>query len=149
MDLTTPGAGHTTITQALAKIHCFDGFRPGIHAKLKQTACALALDRHLDKDTQLTLLLNTASLGPGPDGPVSGFPAAALAYFGKPLEQLERREFITLVAMLIGPVAHHPERGPQRLARRVARIEAMLAGHCRPADHQDVHYEACAAAAGG
>ncbi len=149
VDLFTPGAGQTTLTQALAKVHCFEAFRPGIHAKLKQTACALVLDRRLDKELQLTLFLNTASLGPGPDGWVWGFPAAALAYRGRPLEELDRGEFLTLVAMLIGPATYHPVRGPERLARRVARIEALLAGRCRPAGHGDVYYEACAGAAGG
>ena len=43
IDLTTPGAGITTITQSLSKRLAFDDFQPGI-AKLRQTAYAMSLE---------------------------------------------------------------------------------------------------------
>ena len=143
VDLSTPGAGLTTITQGLAKSHFFHKFAPGLHAKLKQTLCAIVLDRELEKDLQLTLLLHTASLGPSKDGWVVGFSEAAHAYFGKELSGLTRAEFISLVAMLIGPVAYHPTKQPEALADRVSRIDALLAGRCEPVGLRDVYYEGC------
>jgi membrane peptidoglycan carboxypeptidase len=143
VDLSTPGAGLTTISQGLVKLHYFDSFKPGLHAKLKQTLCAIVLDSELEKDRQLTLLLNTANLGLARDSWVVGFPEAARAYFGKALSGLTRVEFISLVAMLIGPGAYHPTREPEALADRVSRIEALLAGRCEPSGLRDVYYEGC------
>jgi membrane peptidoglycan carboxypeptidase len=143
VDARTPGAGWTTITQGLAKRYFFEKFEPGIHAKIKQSIAAVVLDRALAKDLQLTLFLNTAGLGPAEDGWVEGFPAAARVYFDKPLESCDRREFVTLVAMLIGPAAYHPVRGREALDDRVARIEALLEGRCAPAGPRDVLYESC------
>lgn len=143
LDLRTPGAGLTTITQGLVKTHYFERFRPGPVAKLQQSVYALELDRAMAKDLQLTLLLNTASLGPGPEGWVRGFPDAAEAYFGKSVAELDRRQFVTLVAMLIGPGTFHPSRGADKLNHRIGRIEALLAGRCRPMDWRDVYYRDC------
>ena len=143
VDLSTPGAGLTTITQGLVKLHFFQSFSPGLRAKLKQTLCAIVLDRSLEKDRQLTLLLHTASFGPSNDGWVVGFPEAARAYFGKELLGLTRVEFISLVGMLIGPVAYHPMNKPEALADRVSGIEALIAGRCEPVGLRDVYYEGC------
>jgi monofunctional biosynthetic peptidoglycan transglycosylase len=143
VDVSTPGAGMTTITQGLVKIHYFERFRPGFERKLRQSLMAVVLDRKLPKDQQLTLFLHTANLGTGADGYVVGFPAAAEAYFDKPFHRLERREFIALVAMLLGPNRYHPHLKPDALAQRVDRIEALLADQCRPSSRQDVLLEDC------
>jgi hypothetical protein len=133
IDLSTPGAGLTTITQGLAKRYCFDRFRPGAVAKVRQTLCALGIDRRVPKDEQLTLLLNVASLGPGGEGWVEGFPAAAREYFGKPFDALSTDEFTVLVAMLVGPATYHPTQGREALDERVRRIRRLLDGVCAPA----------------
>ncbi|MEB4592552.1 transglycosylase domain-containing protein [Candidatus Thiothrix sp. Deng01] len=64
VDLTTPGAGMTTITQGLVKLLYFpEGFHPGI-AKIRQTLIAqYALDALTSKNTQLLLFLNMSYLG--------------------------------------------------------------------------------------
>lgn len=80
---------------------------------------------------------------PTKDGWVVGFPEAAHAYFGKELSGLTRVEFISLVAMLIGPAAFHPLIEPEALTDRVSRIEALIAGRCEPAGLRDVYYEGC------
>lgn len=145
VDLSTPGAGWTTITQGLAKHYCFDDFRPGGRAKLDQILCSLHLDRAVSKDDQLLLLLNGAGLGPRRDGEgwVEGFPAAAGEHFGERLSELSDREFLTLVAMLVGPRRFHPTLGAEALDERVHRIERLLAGECQPTGWRDVYYEAC------
>jgi membrane carboxypeptidase/penicillin-binding protein len=56
IDLQTPGAGWTTITQGLVKIHFFPGgFSPGFlrTGKIKQTVIAYVFNARVDKATQL------------------------------------------------------------------------------------------------
>src|SRR5262245_32303757 len=63
IDLSTPGAGMTTITQGLVKRYYFDNFKPGVIAKLKQSLIALILNRRVDKKTQLQLFVNSVYMG--------------------------------------------------------------------------------------
>jgi membrane peptidoglycan carboxypeptidase len=144
IDLSTPGAGWTTITQGLAKDLYFDAFRPGPLAKLEQSLAALVLDARTSKDRQLRLFLSRAYLGETPAGSVNGFADAARVWIGKDVRQLDRREFLSLVAMVIGPNAYGIASQPERNAERLARIERLLAGECRPEGWRDVTYEACA-----
>jgi membrane peptidoglycan carboxypeptidase len=144
VDLSTPGAGLTTITQGLVKIHYFDEFKPGI-AKLKQTILAMVLNSKITKKQQLMLFLNTARLGTVSAEPISGFSNAAVAYFGKGFSELTHREFISIVAMLVGPNRYNVAANPEENAKRVNRILAVLAGKCMPEGVRDVYYERCAA----
>lgn len=143
VDLRTPGAGLTTISQSLARIYHFQRYNPGPE-KIPQTIAALAYEQRLTKKQELTLFLNAAYLGRNADEEVRGFFEASRIYFGKPLEALTREQYVTLVAMLIGPDAYHPDRNREALAERVRRIERYLAGECRPGGLRDVTYEACA-----
>ena len=58
VDLSTPGAGMTTITQGLVKFLYFDQFRPGL-AKIRQSLLALGFDARTQKSTQLTIFLTS------------------------------------------------------------------------------------------
>ena len=140
VDLQTPGAGMTTITQGLVKLLYFPGgFRQGI-AKIRQTLIAQsALDAMMSKQEQLELLLNIAYLGNVDGRPVRGFAEAAQAYYGKPFGGLSDREFQALVAMLIAPNLYVP--GSPAHAGRMSRIDAYLAGRHRPASVLDVEYD--------
>jgi membrane peptidoglycan carboxypeptidase len=144
IDVRTPGAGWTTITQSLAKRYCFDNFRKGVFNKAWQSFCAVVVDAEIPKDQQLTLFINTASMGPGRSGWITGFPAAAQEFFGKPLRSLDRTQFISLVAMLVAPANLNPRNNPEALAERVRRIDMMLAGQCSPRGFRDVYLEGCA-----
>ncbi|MBI5657707.1 MAG: transglycosylase domain-containing protein [Geobacter sp.] len=136
VDLATPGAGITTITQALVKHLYFEKFSPGI-AKLKQTAiAAFALDPLMAKDDQLRLFINTAYLGPG----VHGFAQASAAFFGKPFADLTEDEYIALVAMLIAPATFDVKRYPERNRERVERIKRVASGEYVPRGLFDVFY---------
>lgn len=145
VDFTTPGQGRTTLTQALVKRLYFDkGFKPGF-AKIEQSLIArFVFDPAVPKREQLEMALNVASFGSIRGQPVIGFGAAARVFFNRPITALTDREFISLVAMLIAPNALDPIRHPDENAERVARIEALLAGKCRPRDVGDVNYPACA-----
>lgn len=136
VDLSTPGAGITTITQGLVKQLYFERFTPGI-AKLKQTAiAAFALDPLMAKDDQLRLFINTAYLGPR----VSGFSQAADVFFGKSFQQLSEDEYMAIVAMVIAPATFDVKRQPARNALRVERIKRVVSGTYVPRGLFDVFY---------
>lgn len=143
LDLTTPGAGMTTITQGLAKLLYFESFRPGL-AKLPQSLLALGLDARLSKDELMTLFLNRVPLGASGGREIRGFEEAARAYFGLPAAHLTRDQWLALVAMCVGPNAFHVAMHPDRNQSRVLRIERLLSGRCRAAGWLDVYYESCA-----
>ena len=142
VDLRTPGAGWTTLTQGLVKIH-FPGPHRGLAGKPVQTLRALILDCVVSKEDQLTLLLNTAYFGEGPSGAVIGFDQAAEVYYGRKLPELSDAQYLGLVAMLIGPNNFHPIRRPDRHRERLRRIQALVEGRCKPADWEDVYLTRC------
>jgi membrane peptidoglycan carboxypeptidase len=140
VDLSTPGAGMTTITQGLVKLLYFpSGFHAGV-AKIRQTLIAeYALDARVSKEDQLRLMLNMAYLGDVNGRSVHGFAQAAQVYFGKDFGQLSDEQYLTLVAMLIGPNAFKP--GSVALAQRMELIQEYLAGTRTPASLLDVEYK--------
>lgn len=136
VDISTPGAGITTITQGLVKHLYFQKFEPGI-AKLKQTVIAwYVLDPLMPKQEQLRLFLNTAYLGRN----ARGFEQAAQVYFHKPFKQLSEDEYIGIVAMVIAPEVFDIQRFPTRNAERVARIKRVVSGEYKPRGLFDVYY---------
>ena len=136
VDLRTPGAGLTTITQSLVKIFYFDGFKPGIR-KIRQTLIArFALDPLVSKEDQLVLFLNYIGLGKG----TRGFAEASEYYFNKTFADLTDDEYLALVAMLIAPATFNVEDYPERNARRVSRIEAVIEGEYIPKGLCDLYY---------
>jgi membrane peptidoglycan carboxypeptidase len=140
VDLSTPGAGLTTITQAMVKYLYFDDFRSGF-MKLEQTLIArLAVDPLISKDEQLTVFINTAYLGHVDGSEVRGFPSAAKVYFRKAFYELTDEEYLSLVAMLIAPnrfsVKYHPDKNRER----VELIKMVLSGEYRPKGNRDVYY---------
>lgn len=143
VDFSTPGQGATTLTQALVKRLYFDRFRPGF-AKIEQSLIArLVFDPAVGKREQLELFLNYASFGTADRRPVIGFAAASQVFYGRTLTALDDRQFLSLVAMLMAPNALDPRRHGRANAIRVRRIEAMLAGRCRPRDLADNSYPDC------
>jgi membrane carboxypeptidase/penicillin-binding protein len=144
VDISTPGAGMTTITQALVKRLYFPGgFKPGF-AKIEQTLIAyFVLDPAVAKDEQLEIFLNYAYLGQAGDRAILGFEDGARTHYGRGLAELTDREYLSLVAMLSGPNELDPRAHSRENARRVDRIEALLAGKCAPADFRDVDYRGC------
>ncbi|MFC1749335.1 biosynthetic peptidoglycan transglycosylase [Pseudomonadota bacterium] len=143
LDLASKGAGMTTITQALVKYLYFDDFKQGI-AKIKQTLIAMyALDQLISKETQLELFLNSAYFGIQDGTEIRGFHRAAEHYYGTSFDDLSKDEYISLVAILIGPNRFNPMSGAEALADRVDRIKKMLADKCNIMGNSDVYYELC------
>jgi membrane carboxypeptidase/penicillin-binding protein len=143
IDLKSPGAGMTTITQGLVKIHYFDRFQQGI-AKIKQTLIArFALDPLVSKSDQLLLFINEVYLGAWQGTQVHGFAQAAHVYFDKSFPELAEEEYLALVAMIAGPNGFHLKGNPEMNAERVRRIRRLLAGYCQPQGWMDWRLEGC------
>ncbi|MCA1790605.1 MAG: transglycosylase domain-containing protein [Thioalkalivibrio sp.] len=139
VDLATPGAGMTTLTQSLVKQLYFpEGFKQGI-AKIRQTLIAqYVLDDMVSKDQQLELFLNIAYFGHQDGRPVHGFADASRTYFEKNMEELTDDEYLSLVAMLINPNALKP--GTVANRARVDRIDRYVSGAYTPVSLMDVEY---------
>jgi membrane carboxypeptidase/penicillin-binding protein len=144
IDLSTPGAGMTTLSQGLGKRLFFAGFEPGFQKLELMALTRFALVPSVPKDKILKAFIATAYLGTDRGRAVTGFADGARAWFGKPLSALTDREFLSLVAMLPAPDRLKPGRGDGARAERVARIERLLAGDCRPANLRDVDLKGCA-----
>jgi len=145
IDLRTPGSGWTTITQGIVKIYFYNGFTPGIfrYRKLEQSLIACVFNSRVDKRTQLVIFINSAYFGNDQRREVIGFKDAAKAYFDKEFAELTKDEFISLVAMLVGPNAFNVIHQPNKNRERVNKIKRLLNGECQPTGLTDVFYEAC------
>lgn len=143
IDLTTEGAGLTTISQSLSKRLGFDAFRPGI-GKIRQTGFAFGMERSLEKDQILALWLDTVEMGRGPDGWMIGFFQASNDVYNGPPIELTDGEFHRLIAVLIAPGEYRLHEEDKALEERVSRIGRLLAGECAPTGLRDVLLEGCA-----
>ena len=136
VDLATPGAGLTTITQAVAKWIYFERFEPGIQ-KITQTLYAyFALDPFVSKMDQITLFINLVGLGKG----VKGFHQAAIHYYKKTFDKLSSDEFLSLLAMVIAPKNFNLRDFPQRNRERVKRMKKVISGEYKPKSLMDIYY---------
>lgn len=143
IDMDTPGAGLTTITQALAKRLFFKDFKKGF-AKIEQSLIArYAINAKISKDKQLLTFLNIAYFGRCDGALIYGFSGAALCYYGKDFSKLSEEEYIKLVAMLIGPGRFNPDFADKGLNKRVEKITRLLSGACAPESNRDVYYQNC------
>ena len=144
IDLSTPGAGMTTLSQGLGKQLFFASFEPGL-AKIELMALTrFALAPNVSKDKTLKAFIATAYLGTDRGRTVTGFADGARTWYGKPLPSLSDREFLSLVAMLPAPDRLKPGVGNAARAERVSRIERLLARRCRPTGLRDVDLKGCA-----
>ncbi|SBV93304.1 Glycosyl transferase family protein (fragment) [uncultured delta proteobacterium] len=142
VDFSTMGAGLTTITQSAAKRLAFDIFSPGF-AKIRQTGYAFGLERCLSKEQILALWLDTLEMGKGPGGWMTGFHAASSAVYGRLPAELNKAEFIRLVAVLIAPASYDLTRSDAGLDDRASRIERLVFGECAPSRLWDVWLDEC------
>jgi membrane carboxypeptidase/penicillin-binding protein PbpC len=155
------GQGRATISSALARELYLSGGRLGggkgvmqrfyravfdccKKIDLGRDVMAMVVDAKLPKERQLAMYVDGVYLGTHRGVQVQGLAQAAQSYLGKPLSALTNHEFIALVAMIKAPNAYHPVRAPAAHAERAARIEAMLAGHCKPGGWFDTSLDGCA-----
>lgn len=140
IDLSTPGAGLTTITQAIVKKLYFENFKPGI-AKLQQSLVArFVVNEMISKADQLTIFLNTMFFGEIDGASVIGFESAAEAFYGLSLKELTEDQYISLVATLVAPATFHIIDHPAWNRDRSRRIKALIAGRYKPKGLMDQFY---------
>ena len=142
IDLSSPGAGLTTISQSVSKRLAFETFKPGI-GKLRQTGYAFGLESRLSKDRILALWLETLEMGRGPQGWMTGFYQASEAVYGKAPPQLTDEQYFRLLAVLIAPGKYDLLSDDSDLAERVRRISRLVTGACTPFENGDVWLEGC------
>ncbi|MGE3064801.1 MAG: penicillin-binding protein 1A [Hyphomicrobiaceae bacterium] len=105
--------GASTITQQVAKNFLLSSEQK-LDRKLKEAILAIRIERAYSKDKILELYLNEIYLGLGS----YGVAAAALNYFGKPLEKLDIEEAAYLAALPKGPNNYHPFRRVKEATER-------------------------------
>jgi membrane peptidoglycan carboxypeptidase len=139
-DISTPGAGVTTISQGLVKMYYFENFKPGIQ-KIKQTLIArFAFDILTPKDTILKLFVNEVYLGQNGRQAINGFENAANFHYHKPFEELSWDEYLSLLAMILAPSTYDYTKQREANADRVLKIKRMLAGEYTPTENSDLLY---------
>ena len=113
--------GASTITQQVAKNMLLTREVTAAR-KIREAILAVRLARTLSKDRILELYLNENHLG----ARSFGVTAAALAYFGKSLDELELHEAAYLAALPKGPNNYHPVRHPEKARARRAYVLSQM-----------------------
>ncbi|MCY6383345.1 transglycosylase domain-containing protein [Hoeflea prorocentri] len=142
VDITTPGAGITTVTQSLSKRVGFENFTPGI-GKIRQIGYALGLESRLSKEQIMALWLDTLEMGRGPEGWVTGFHRMSEATFGAAPAKIEDDEYLSMLAVLISPGRYTLGTDDQALLERTNRIRRLVSGDCAPNANSDVWLQGC------
>jgi len=140
IDLFTPGAGLTTITQSIVKKLYFKEFKPGFK-KIKQSLIArLVVNEMLNKNQQLEIFINSVYMGNVNGEEIYGLSQSSQAYYGKEVFNLSEDEYLSLVAMLIGPNQFSLLENIEMNRERADRIRAVISGKYQPKALTDVYY---------
>lgn len=109
--------GGSTITQQLAKNSLFSSKR-ALSRKVLEALAAISIEWRMPKDRILELYLNEVYLGQ--EGPVAihGAGAAAMTFFGKPIEELTIGESALIAGIIQAPSAFAPRRHLERALER-------------------------------
>ena len=145
IDLSTPGASMTTLSQGLGKHIFFDRFRPGWNKPELILLTRFALYPEVDKKRTLQAIVANSYFGTNRGRAVTGFADGARTWFGKRLSELPEDEYLQLVAMLVAPDSLKPGRDDAGRLDRVERIKRLRANQCKPAGLRDTMLEGCKA----
>lgn len=107
------GPGASTITMQLARNLALSFERTFVR-KFKEILLAFKLEQELEKDDILEAYMNLVSFGKR----AYGVQAAALAYYGKELHDLNLAQFAMLAGIPQSPNLGNPVNGPERALRR-------------------------------
>ncbi len=107
------GSGASTITMQLARNLALSFERTFVR-KFKEILLAFKLEQELEKDDILEAYMNLVSFGKR----AYGVQAAALAYYGKEVHQLNLAQFAMLAGIPQSPNLGNPVNGPERALRR-------------------------------
>lgn len=141
VDLNTPGAGLTTISQSMVKKLFFTNFTPGF-AKIKQTLIAVfVIDNLISKNDQLELFVNSIYMGTKNDKKIYGIFEASEKLYRKKVSELSDDEYLSLIAMLIAPHKFDLKNNIENNKLRVDRIKRVLSGEYIPKSLNDLYYD--------
>lgn len=105
-----PIQGASTITQQVAKRFVLEDRALTLKRKLKQFAAAHALEQALTKDRILEIYLNSLYFENG----VYGVKAAALHFFGHPVQDISPAEATALAVMVSNPKENNFRKNPRK-----------------------------------
>ncbi len=131
-----------TITQRLVAQYYFDDYQAWLEW-VPSCFDAWALNRRMKKDDQLKLFINTVQFGTSRDRDVQGFAQAAELFFGKKWNELNRDEYLQIIAMIADPVKFHIQSEPTANIDRANRLAKFLDGKCKRAGAFDVELINC------
>ncbi|MEN8711562.1 MAG: penicillin-binding protein 1A [Arenicellales bacterium] len=107
------GQGASTVTMQVARNYYLTREKTYTR-KFKEVLLAFKLEKQLDKQQILELYVNKIFLGHRS----YGFGAAALVYYGKPINELNLAQFAMLAGLPKAPSSNNPVSNPQRAIER-------------------------------
>lgn len=116
-----------TITQRLVRDLYFEESKPRLGILEELLISRFSLHPLISKEKQMLVFVNTVSFGFENGQEVRGFARASEIFMGKPFARLNRREYLSLLAMLSSPETLHPANNREANARRVEQIRQLLA----------------------
>jgi membrane carboxypeptidase/penicillin-binding protein len=134
--------GFRTITQRLVEQYYFKQYQPWLEM-VPGTIDAHELNNRMSKDGQLLVFLNTTPFGTSREHDVRGFQEAAQYFFDKKFRELNRDEYISILAMLADPEKYHIQAEALANIDRANRLKKMLDGKCRATSFLDVELKNC------
>tara|TARA_R110002124_G_scaffold234886_1_gene400208 strand:- start:6674 stop:6997 length:324 start_codon:yes stop_codon:yes gene_type:complete len=90
------------------------------------------VDEHSTKKEQLEIFINSAYMGSVEGEEIYGFSQPSKVCFDKEFSQLSDDEYLSLVAMLIGPSQFNVITESQANSDRVERIKSVISGEYQP-----------------
>ncbi len=114
--------GASTITQQVAR-NMFLSSERRFARKIKEAILAYRIEKHFTKQDILGLYLNHIYLGQG----AYGVQAAALTYFGRPVDQLNLLESAVLAGLPKAPSRYSPAQYPERALKRAGYVLSRMA----------------------
>jgi monofunctional biosynthetic peptidoglycan transglycosylase len=122
--------GASTISQQTVKNLFLSSSKSPLR-KWHELILTWGMERHLKKPRIMELYLNIAEFGPG----IYGVQAAAQAYWGIGIAQIDARQAAELAATLPSPTKNNPATRTAQFGKRAARILRLLVRH--PGDAAD------------
>lgn len=122
--------GASTISQQTVKNLFLSSSKTPLR-KWHELVLTWGMERHLKKHRIMELYLNVAEFGPG----IYGVQAAAQAYWGVSISQIDARQAAELAATLPSPTKNNPTTRTAQFEKRAARILRLLVRY--PGDAAD------------
>lgn len=138
----TKAPGLNTITQRIVRQYYFNNYQ----AWLEWIATCFdgwALNRRLTKDEQLKIYINTVALGTSREHEVRGLQEAAALFFDKKFRELNRDEYLQILAMIEDPDKFHIQAEAMANIDRANRLKKLVEGKCKRAGVFDTELKNC------